>query len=107
MPEKANAEIRGATLRFGTSTSTDPQAIAAGGSTTVDIEVPGAQTPDMVFVQPKDGLHGSLGVQRAFVSADDVVTIRIFNYSGSNVNDNATDYDYMLVKLDNANDAVT
>lgn len=105
--EKALANIKGAILSFGTAKSTDPQAIAAGGSTTVDIEVPGAQTPDMVFVQPKDGLHGSLGVQRAFVSEDDVVTIRIFNYSGASVNDNATDYDYMLVKLSNAVSSVT
>lgn len=64
--------------------------IVAGGESTTTVAVPGARAGDAVLVSPKTKVAG-LGAD-GYVSANDVVTIRRFNYSTGAVDPAADDF---------------
>lgn len=100
MPLKAEIVdgVRGATVQFGTETSTDPASIAAGAEGSVTITVAGADTSDLVFVTARALLAG-LVVVEATVTAANTVTIKLLNTGGAGLDDVASSFDYMLVKV--------
>jgi hypothetical protein len=90
-------DAKGALVQMGTVTSADPASISAGAVGTVVLTIAGAKTTDMVFVNPK-GLANGLAVFKAYVTGANTVTVSLRNNSGGAVDDDATDYDYILVK---------
>jgi hypothetical protein len=90
--------VQGGTLEFGTVTSSNPASIAAGAVGTATLTISGADTGDLVFVSSR-AIATGLVVVEAYVSAANTVTIGLYNPTGSGVDDAASDFDYMLVKV--------
>lgn len=90
--------VRGASIQFGTETSDNPASIAAGAEGTAVITVAGADTGDLVFVTPRALLAG-LVVCEATVTAANTVSIKLLNTGAGALDDAASSFDYMLVKV--------
>lgn len=90
--------VRGASVEFGTVTSANPASIAAGAEGSVTLTITGADTGDMIFVQAR-ALAAGLYVREVTVTAANTVTVVLRNETGDPVDDAASDYDYMLVKV--------
>ena len=88
----------GAQLEFGTVTSDNPASIAAGAEGTAVLTIAGAKAADLVFVTGRALLAG-LVVCEATVTADNTVSVKLLNTSGGALDDAASDFDYMLVKI--------
>lgn len=89
---------KGATLEFGTVTSDNPASIAAGAEGTAVLTIEGADTGDLVFVTARALLAG-LVVCEATVTAADTVSVKLLNTGGGALDDAASSFDYMLVKV--------
>ena len=98
MAVKATGNIHGADIEFGTVTSANPASIAAGAVGTVTLGISGADTGDLVFVSSR-AIATGLVVMEATVTASGVVTLGLFNPTTDAVDDAASDFDYMLVKV--------
>lgn len=98
MSVKATTSIKGADLEFGTVTSANPASIAAGAVGTVALTITGADTGDIVFITSR-AIATGLVVMEATVTSANTVTVGLFNPTASAVDDAASDFDYMLVKL--------
>lgn len=97
MAVKATLNAKGADLEFGTVTSANPASIAAGAVGTVALTITGAKTTDLVFITSR-AIATGLVVMEATVTADDTVTVGLFNPTAGAVDDAASDFDYLLVK---------
>lgn len=98
MAVKATTDIRGGRLEFGTVTGDNPASIAAGAEGTVTLTISGADTSDLVFVTARALLAG-LVVVEATVTAANTVEVKLLNTGGSGLDDAASSFDYMLVKV--------
>lgn len=90
--------VQGGTLEFGTVTSDNPASIAAGAEGTAVLTITGADTGDLVFVTARALLAG-LVVVEATVTAADTVSVKLLNTGGGALDDAASSFDYMLVKV--------
>lgn len=98
MSVKATGHLNGADVEFGTVTSSNPASIAAGAVGTATLTISGADTGDLVFISSR-AIATGLVVIEAYVSAANTVTIGLYNPTAGGVDDAASDYDYMLVKV--------
>lgn len=99
MSVKATGHIKGADIEFGTVTSADPSAVATDAEGNVVLTISGADTSDLVFVTAR-GLAAGLVVVEATVTAADTVTVKVLNATETaSIDDAASDFDYMLVKV--------
>lgn len=89
---------RGATIEFGTVTSDNVASIAAGAEGSATLTITGADTGDLVFVTARALLAG-LVVCEATVTAANTVVVKLLNTGGGALDDAASDFDYMLVKV--------
>ena len=98
MAAEATAHIKGADIEIGTVTSANPASIAADAAGTVALTVTGADTGDIVFVNAR-ALPDGLVVQGATVTAANTVTVQLQNTTEAAVDADATDFEYLLVKV--------
>lgn len=100
MPVKTTLSAAGANLEFGTVTSADPASISAGAEGSVTLTIAGADTNDMVFIQAR-ALAAGLYTREATVTAANTVTVVLRNETAGAVDDAASSFDYILVKVAN------
>jgi len=98
MAIKATGNLLGADIEIGTVTSADPASIAAGAVGTVTLGISGADTGDVVFLSSRAIATGLVTVE-ATVTASGVVTVGLFNPTTAAVDDAASSFDYILVKV--------
>ncbi len=85
------------TVLHGTA-SVDPPSIGANSSATLTVTITGVATGDRVFLTPPSDFEDELIFQGATVTADDTVTIKIRNLSGSAVDGTARNWNYLVIK---------
>jgi len=91
--------VRGATIEFGTVTGADPAAVVSDAEGNVVLTIEGADTGDLVFITPR-GLAAGLVIVEATVTAADTVTLKALNATETaSIDDAASSFDYMLVKV--------
>lgn len=98
MAVKAKKQLLGGQLEFGTVTSDNVASIGAGAEGSATLTITGADTTDLVFVTAR-GLLAGLVVVEATVTASNTVVVKLLNTGGGALDDGASDYDYMLVKV--------
>ncbi len=99
MSVKATLNAKGADIEFGTITGDNPAAIATDVEGSIVLTIAGADTSDLVFVTPR-GLAAGLVVVEATVTAANTVTLKVLNATETaTIDDAASSFDYMLVKV--------
>jgi len=85
-------------LDFGTA-SVDPASIAATTRGSVTFTLTGAKTTDVIIVNPPSDLNDDLIFCGAAISADDTVSIYLYNPTASAINDTARTFSYVWVDM--------
>lgn len=99
MSVKATLDAKGALIEFGTVTGADPAAVASDAEGNVVLTIAGAKTADLVFVTAR-GLAAGLVIVEATVTSANTVTLKALNATETaSIDDAASDFDYMLVKV--------
>jgi hypothetical protein len=99
MAVKATLNAKGADIEFGTVTGADPAAVATDAEGNVVLTIAGADTSDLVFITPR-GLAAGLVIVEATVTAANTVTLKALNATETaSIDDAASSFDYMLVKV--------
>ena len=83
-------------IDFGTA-SVDPASIAATTRSSVTFTLTGAETTDIIIVNPPADLNDDLIFCGAAVSAADTVSIYLYNPTGSAINDTARTFSYVWI----------
>lgn len=83
-------------IDFGT-TSLNPASIPATSRAGTTFTLTGAKTTDIVVVNPPADLNDDLLFVGAAVTADDTVTVYLYNPTGAPINDGATTWSYLWV----------
>jgi hypothetical protein len=74
--------------------SLDPGNIATVTRGTVTFTLTGARAGDVIVMQPPAALNDDLIFAGAAVTADDTVTVYLYNPTGGGINDGANDWTY-------------
>lgn len=87
---------------YGTDKGTvevNPASINATTRGTVTFTLTGAKTGDIIVCNPPADLNDDLIFCGATVTADDTVTIYLYNPTGGSINDTATTWSYLWIDL--------
>lgn len=87
-------------LDFGTA-SVDPASIAATTRGSVTFTLTGAQTTDIIIVNPPSNLNDDLIFAGAAITAADTVSIFLYNPTAAAIDDTARTFNYVWIDMSN------